>query len=151
MFYHAFRSRCMAFFRRACYGACRDVSTRRNCARRFTGDRNNKPDGYGLVLSENSVQSINTELRALQRKGLDTYIVVVPDFSGTAPLEWCNTVGTQSGLSSSSLVLVIATQERQTATCGNSNGKGIDDATVVSAFSGLREVLSKADPLDEST
>lgn len=31
-------------------------------------------------LSENSVQSINTELRALQRKGLDTYIVVVPDF-----------------------------------------------------------------------
>ena len=61
-------------------------------------------------LSENSVQSINTELRALQRKGLDTYIVVVPDFSGTAPLEWCNTVGTQSGLSSSSLVLVIATQ-----------------------------------------
>ena len=102
-------------------------------------------------LSENSVQSINRELRALQRKGLDTYIVVVPDFSGTAPLEWCNTVGTQSGLSSSSLVLVIATQERQTATCGNSNQKGIDDATVVSAFSGLREVLSKADPLDEST
>ena len=71
MFYHAFRSRCVAFFAAlatALIATCLPAGIAR--ADSPVTVTTNLTDTASF-LSENSVQSINTELRALQRKGLD--------------------------------------------------------------------------------
>jgi len=102
-------------------------------------------------LSDSQAQSASQSLSKLKSGGLDAYVVLVKDFSDQAPVKWCEAAGTKSGLSNSSLVLVIATEQRVAATCGNTDQKGIADSAVVSAFAAAKTELGKANPLDADT
>jgi len=102
-------------------------------------------------LSDSQAQSASQSLSKLKSGGLDAYVVLVTDFSDQAPVKWCEAAGTKSGLSNSSLVLVIATEQRVAATCGNTDQKGIADSAVVSAFAAAKTELGKANPLDADT
>lgn len=95
--------------------------------------------------------SIADALKSLGVAGVDTYVVLVPNLSGQAPISWCEASGKASGLSASSLVLVLAYEQRSITTCGNSGKRGIADSAVVTALNRAKKILGKADPLDAET
>ena len=147
MFYHGFRSRCIALFAAIAF-VCMPIGVAHADSPVTITSTVTDPHSF---LSDSQAKSASQSLSELKSGGLDAYVVLVNDFSDQAPVKWCETAGTKSGLSNSSLVLVIATEQRVAATCGNTDQKGIADSAVVSAFSAAKTELGKANPLDGDT
>ena len=147
MFYHGFRSRCIALFAAIAF-VCMPIGMARADSPVTITSTVTDPHSF---LSDSQAKSASQSLSALKSGGLDAYVVLVTDFSDQAPVKWCEAAGTKSGLSNSSLVLVIATEQRVAATCGNTDQKGIADSAVVSAFASAKTELGKANPLDADT
>ena len=147
MFYHGFRSRCIALLAAMAF-ACLPAGIAR--AESPVAITSTVTDTNSFLDSSQQAQ-LATRLSSLGQRGLDAYLVVVPDLSGATGVSWCEEVGQKSKLASSSLILVIATEQRVATTCGNTNEKGISDAAVVRAFSAARTELAKANPLDSAT
>ena len=147
MFYHGFRSRCIALFAAIAF-VCMPIGMARADSPVTITSTVTDPHSF---LSDSQAKSASQSLSALKSGGLDAYVVLVTDFSDQAPVKWCEAAGTKSGLSNSSLVLVIATEQRVAATCGNTDQKGIADSAVVSAFAAAKTELGKANPLDADT
>ncbi len=147
MFYHAFRSRCIALFTAIAF-VCMPIGMAHADSPVTITSTVTDPHSF---LSDSQAQSASQSLSKLKSGGLDAYVVLVTDFSDQAPVKWCEAAGTKSGLSNSSLVLVIATEQRVAATCGNTDQKGIADSAVVSAFAAAKTELGKANPLDADT
>ena len=147
MFYHGFRSRCIALFAAIAF-VCMPIGMAHADSPVTITSTVTDPHSF---LSDSQAKSASQSLSALKSGGLDAYVVLVTDFSDQAPVKWCEAAGTKSGLSNSSLVLVIATEQRVAATCGNTDQKGIADSAVVSAFSAAKTELGKANPLDGDT
>ena len=147
MFYHGFRSRCIALFAAIAF-VCMPIGMAHADSPVTITSTVTDPHSF---LSDSQAQSARQSLSALKSGGLDAYVVLVTDFSDQAPVKWCEAAGTKSGLSNSSLVLVIATEQRVAATCGNTDQKGIADSAVVSAFAAAKTELGKANPLDADT
>ena len=147
MFYHAFRSRCIALFTAIAF-VCMPIGMAHADSPVTITSTVTDPHSF---LSDSQAKSASQSLSALKSGGLDAYVVLVTDFSDQAPVKWCEAAGTKSGLSNSSLVLVIATEQRVAATCGNTDQKGIADSAVVSAFAAAKTELGKANPLDADT
>ena len=144
MFYHGFRSRCIALFAAIAF-VCMPIGMAHADSPVTITSTVTDPHSF---LSDSQAQSASQSLSKLKSGGLDAYVVLVTDFSDQAPVKWCEAAGTKSGLSNSSLVLVIATEQRVAATCGNTDQKGIADSAVVSAFAAAKTELGKANPLD---
>ena len=147
MFYHGFRSRCIALFTAIAF-VCMPIGMAYADSPVTITSTVTDPHSF---LSDSQAQSASQSLSKLKSGGLDAYVVLVTDFSDQAPVKWCEAAGTKSGLSNSSLVLVIATEQRVAATCGNTDQKGIADSAVVSAFAAAKTELGKANPLDADT
>ena len=147
MFYHGFRSRCIALFAAIAF-VCMPIGMAHADSPVTITSTVTDPHSF---LSDSQAQSASQSLGALKSGGLDAYVVLVTDFSDQAPVKWCEAAGTKSGLSNASLVLVIATEQRVAATCGNTDQKGIADSAVVSAFAAAKTELGKANPLDADT
>ena len=147
MFYHGFRSRCIALFAAIAF-VCMPIGMAHADSPVTITSTVTDPHSF---LSDSQAKSASQSLSALKSGGLDAYVVLVTDFSDQAPVKWCEAAGTKSGLSNSSLVLVIATEQRVAATCGNTDQKGIADSAVVSAFAAAKTELGKANPLDADT
>ena len=147
MFYHGFRSRCIALFAAIAF-VCMPIGVAHADSPVTITSTVTDPHSF---LSDSQAKSASQSLSELKSGGLDAYVVLVNDFSDQAPVKWCEAAGTKSGLSNSSLVLVIATEQRVAATCGNTDQKGIADSAVVSAFSAAKTELGKANPLDGDT
>ena len=147
MFYHGFRSRCIALFAAIAF-VCMPIGMAHADSPVTITSTVTDPHSF---LSDSQAQSASQSLSKLKSGGLDAYVVLVTDFSDQAPVKWCEAAGTKSGLSNSSLVLVIATEQRVAATCGNTDQKGIADSAVVSAFAAAKTELGKANPLDADT
>ena len=147
MFYHGFRSRCIALFAAIAF-VCMPIGMAHADSPVTITSTVTDPHSF---LSDSQAQSASQSLSTLRSGGLDAYVVLVTDFSDQAPVKWCEAAGTKSGLSNSSLVLVIATEQRVAATCGNTDQKGIADSAVVSAFAAAKTELGKANPLDADT
>lgn len=147
MFYHGFRSRCIALFAAIAF-VCMPIGMAHADSPVTITSTVTDPHSF---LSDSQAQSASQSLSKLKSGGLDAYVVLVTDFSDQAPVKWCEAAGTKSGLSNSSLVLVIATEQRVAATCGNTDQKGIADSAVVSAFAAAKTELGKANPLDGDT
>ena len=147
MFYHGFRSRCIALFAAIAF-VCMPIGMAHADSPVTITSTVTDPHSF---LSDSQAQSASQSLSKLKSGGLDAYVVLVKDFSDQAPVKWCEAAGTKSGLSNSSLVLVIATEQRVAATCGNTDQKGIADSAVVSAFAAAKTELGKANPLDADT
>ncbi|WP_052450697.1 TPM domain-containing protein [Actinomyces polynesiensis] len=112
------------------------------------GDTVTDPEGF---LSTSQVDTIQEDARQAGAEGIDFYFVAVPDLSGEKVVAWCQTSGSQSGLSSSSVVLVIAYEERQIGSCGNEGEQVVTDSDLTSARAAAVDVLGGADPLDAET
>ena len=147
MFYHGFRSRCIALFAAIAF-VCMPIGMAHADSPVTITSTVTDPHSF---LSDSQAKSASQSLSELKSGGLDAYVVLVNDFSDQAPVKWCEAAGTKSGLSNSSLVLVIATEQRVAATCGNTDQKGIADSAVVSAFAAAKTELGKANPLDADT
>ena len=147
MFYHGFRSRCIALFAAIAF-VCMPIGVAHADSPVTITSTVTDPHSF---LSDSQAKSASQSLSELKSGGLDAYVVLVTDFSDQAPVKWCEAAGTKSGLSNSSLVLVIATEQRVAATCGNTDQKGIADSAVVSAFAAAKTELGKANPLDADT
>lgn len=147
MFYHGFRSRCIALFAAIAF-VCMPIGMAHADSPVTITSTVTDPHSF---LSDSQAKSASQSLSALKSGGLDAYVVLVTDFSDQAPVKWCEAAGTKSGLSNSSLVLVIATEQRVAASCGNTDQKGIADSAVVSAFAAAKTELGKANPLDADT
>ena len=147
MFYHGFRSRCIALFAAIAF-VCMPIGMAHADSPVTITSTVTDPHSF---LSDSQAKSASQSLSELKSGGLDAYVVLVTDFSDQAPVKWCEAAGTKSGLSNSSLVLVIATEQRVAATCGNTDQKGIADSAVVSAFAAAKTELGKANPLDADT
>lgn len=147
MFYHGFRSRCIALFTAIAF-VCMPIGMAYADSPVTITSTVTDPHSF---LSDSQAQSASQSLSKLKSGGLDAYVVLVTDFSDQAPVKWCEAAGTKSGLSNSSLVLVVATEQRVAATCGNTDQKGIADSAVVSAFAAAKTELGKANPLDADT
>ena len=147
MFYHGFRSRCIALFAAIAF-VCMPIGMAHADSPVTITSTVTDPHSF---LSDSQAKSASQSLSELKSGGLDAYVVLVNDFSDQAPVKWCEAAGTKSGLSNSSLVLVIATEQRVAATCGNTDQKGIADSAVVSAFAAAKTELGKANPLNADT
>ena len=147
MFYHGFRSRCIALFTAIVF-VCMPIGIAHADSPVTITSTVTDPHSF---LSDSQAQSASQSLNELKSGGLDAYLVLITDFSDQAPVKWCEAAGTKSGLSNSSLVLVIATEQRVATTCGNTDQKGIADSAVVSAFAAAKTELGKANPLDADT
>ncbi|WP_312347981.1 TPM domain-containing protein [Actinomyces sp.] len=112
------------------------------------GDTVTDPEGF---LSSSQVDTIQQDARRAGSEGIDFYFVTVPDLSGQEVVTWCQTTGSQSGLSSSSVVLVIAYEERQIGSCGNEGEQVVSDSDLTVARSAATSVLAGANPLDAGT
>lgn len=106
------------------------------------------PDSY---FSASQAESITRSIDSAASAGLDVYVVAVPDLSGSAPVEWCQRAGANSGLSDQSIVYVLAYEERSHASCGNADEQIVSDSALTSAMAEAKSVLGRADPLDSAT
>lgn len=106
------------------------------------------PDSY---FSASQNESITRSIDSAASVGLDVYVVAVPDLSGSAPVEWCQRAGANSGLSDQSIVYVLAYEERSHASCGNADEQIVSDSALTSAMADAKSVLGRADPLDPTT
>ncbi|WP_456047838.1 TPM domain-containing protein [Actinomyces provencensis] len=112
------------------------------------GDTVTDPEGF---LSTSQVATIQDDARRAGSEGIDFYFVAVPDLSGQEVVTWCQQSGIQSGLSTSSVVLVIAYEERQIGSCGNEGEQVVSDSDLTVARSAAVDVLRNANPLDADT
>jgi citrate synthase len=108
------------------------------------GDVVTDPEGY---LSDANVQEIRDAAQQAGRAGIDFYAVTVPDLSGEDVVDWCQAAGEASGLSPTSVVYVIAYEERAEGWCGNDGQATVSDSTLTQARSAARDHLSQSDPL----
>lgn len=112
------------------------------------GDTVTDPEGF---LSTSQAATIQEDARRAGSEGIDFYFVAVPDLSGQEVVTWCQQSGIQSGLSTSSVVLVIAYEERQIGSCGNEGEQVVSDSDLTVARSAAVDVLRDANPLDAGT
>lgn len=102
------------------------------------------PDGW---LSADQSSRIASAASSARAKGLDIYFVAVPDFSGTSMGDWCKQSIKQSGLSTTSIVYVIAYEERKHVSCGNAGEPVVSNSQLTTARSAAETALRAADPL----
>ena len=113
MFYHGFRSRCIALFAAIAF-VCMPIGMAHADSPVTITSTVTDPHSF---LSDSQAKSASQSLSALKSGGLDAYVVLVTDFSDQAPVKWCEAAGTKSGLSNSSLVLVILRKHRSEGHC----------------------------------
>ncbi|MDN6429728.1 MAG: TPM domain-containing protein, partial [Propionibacterium sp.] len=106
------------------------------------------PEGF---LSTSQADSIQQDARSAGSEGIDFYFVAVPDLGGQEVVSWCQASGSQSGLSPSSVVLVIAYEERTIGSCGNEGEQVVSDSDLTRARTAAISVLGRANPLDADT
>lgn len=102
-------------------------------------------------LSPDQEKQIETAADAAAAKGLDMYVVAVPDLSGEEGARWCKAAGLQSGLSNSSIVYVIAYEQRIHSSCGNAGERIVSDSDLTRATAEAKTILGRANPLDAQT
>ncbi len=106
------------------------------------------PSGF---LSSSQIDAIKQSASTAAEKGVDFYFVAVPDLSGQDGTTWCQAAGLGSGLSNTSIVYVIAYEERQQTWCGNQGEKVVSDSQLTKAKTAAGTVLGKSNPLDGAT
>lgn len=112
------------------------------------GDTVTDPDSF---LSTSQVDQIQQDARRLGTEGVDFYFVTVPDLSGQEVVSWCQQAGSTSGLSDTSVVLVIAYEERKIGSCGNEGQQVVTDSDLTSARNAAVDIMKGANPLDADT
>lgn len=105
----------------------------------------------GSYFNASQTEAITRSIDSAASAGLDVYVVAVPDLSGSAPVEWCQRTGANSGLSDQSIVYVLAYEERSHASCGNADEQVVSDSALTGAMADAKSVLGRADPLDPAT
>ncbi|QPK81028.1 TPM domain-containing protein [Schaalia sp. ZJ405] len=114
-------------------------------------DRVTDPDGW---LSSAQVSTIDAKATVAAENGLSMYAVVVPDFNGMTAAAWCQESGTDSGLASSSIIYVLAYEERAHGFCGNSGESVVSNAQLTQALAAAEKPLaatSSVQPSDGET
>ena len=102
------------------------------------------PEGF---LGNTQVDTVRAAARDAAAQGLDIYLVTVATLSGMDPVQWCQESGSGSGLSTSSIVYVIAYEQRQQTSCGNAGEQIVTDGTLTAARAAAGDVLSESNPL----
>lgn len=104
-------------------------------------------------LSTAEAGAIRNEIALVAGRGIDTYVVLVPDFSGYDPTDWCSQAGNQSSLSGDSIIFALAYEERDSAWCTNisEDSDVISDRAVDRAWDDALSVAGQTDPMDGAT
>ncbi|WP_022867467.1 TPM domain-containing protein [Schaalia vaccimaxillae] len=102
------------------------------------------PEGF---LSSDQVDEIRSAASDAGSEGLDIYFVAVPDLSGGDGVQWCQSAGSNSGLSSQSIVYVIAYEQRNHSSCGNQGEQVVTNSDLTRAHSAAQEILAASNPL----
>lgn len=108
------------------------------------------PDGY---LSVRQAGEVRNALAITTSKGATTRYVLVPDFSGYDPTDWCAQSAEQSSTGPNTIVFVLAYEERDSAWCTNV-GQGselISDSQIDDAWDAALDVAAAAGSFDADT
>ncbi|WRS31116.1 hypothetical protein U6G28_05390 [Actinomycetaceae bacterium MB13-C1-2] len=105
------------------------------------------PDGF---LDSEQVGEIRDAAMAARSSGLSPYFVIVPDFSGNDPTDWCIASANRSSMSSEAVVFALAYQERDTGWCTSlpENNGIITDAQIDDIWYSSLDVIRDSDPLE---
>ncbi|WP_099332302.1 TPM domain-containing protein [Actinomyces minihominis] len=104
-------------------------------------------------LSTAEAGAIRNEIALVASRGINTYVVLVPDFSGYDPTDWCSQAGNQSSLSGDSIIFALAYEERDSSWCTNisEGSEVIRDRDIDRAWDDALSVAGQVDPMDGAT
>ena len=105
------------------------------------------PTGF---LSTSEAGSIRNEISLTAGRGIDTFVVLVPDFSGYDPTDWCSQAGNLSQLPENSVVFALAFEERDSSWCTNipEDSSLISDRAIDRAWDDALGIAAEANPMD---
>ncbi len=105
------------------------------------------PTGF---LTTSEAGSIRNEISLTAGRGIDTFVVLVPDFSGYDPTDWCSQAGNLSQLPENSVVFALAFEERDSSWCTNisEDSSLISDRAIDRAWDDALAIAAEADPMD---
>lgn len=104
------------------------------------------PDG---ILTPTDVKNVEKAIGRAAEAGVNVVYVLVPDFSGADPTDWCSSSGDISDLSLNTVIFVLAYEERDTSWCTNmteDNGI-ISDSEVDDAWDAALDRIRGVDPI----
>lgn len=104
------------------------------------------PSGF---LSEAQKSEVKSAISGARARGVNLSYVVVPDFSGADPTDWCADSGDRSNLAADTVVFVVAYEERDSSWCTNldSSGSIISDDAVDEAWDEALNAIRDSDPV----
>lgn len=105
------------------------------------------PSGF---LSTQEAGTVRNAIATTAGRGINTYVVLVPDFSGYDSTDWCATSGNQSSIEDNSVIFVLAYEERDSAWCTNiaEDSSLISDRALDRAQDDALAIAANSDPLD---
>lgn len=105
------------------------------------------PTGF---LTTSEAGTIRNEIALTAGRGIDTYVVLVPDFSGYNPTDWCSQAGNLSQLPENSVVFALAFEERDSSWCTNIDEDSglISDRAIDRAWDDALAIAGEANPMD---
>lgn len=104
------------------------------------------PDG---AISPADVKRVKEAIDEAADKDVNISYVLVPDFSGEDPTEWCNAAGDSSPLRANTVIFVLAFEERDTSWCTNlgTQDEHITDPQIDAAWDAALDEIRGVDPL----
>ncbi len=105
------------------------------------------PSGF---LNSGQISKVTNASSDASLKGVEPYFVVVSDFSGYDPEEWCIESANRSSLGDNAVVLVLAYEERDSGWCTSlpESGGLISDAQIDAAWGSALDIAADSDPLE---
>ncbi len=105
------------------------------------------PTGF---FDASQVQQLRQAASSARAKGLETYFVVVPDFSGEEAPDWCIDSADSADLPSTAIIYVLAYEERDSGWCTSlpEDSPLITDDQIDDAWADSLDFLRDSDPLE---
>lgn len=100
-------------------------------------------------LSTREAGYVRNAIAATAAKGVNTKYVLVPDFSGYDPTDWCAQSANQTVTQADTVVFVLAYEERDSSWCTNiADGSPLlTDSQIDRAWDAALEVAGRSDPM----
>lgn len=100
-------------------------------------------------LSAELVGDVENAISGARARGVNVSYVVVPDFSGEDPTDWCADSGDRSNLADNAVIFVVAYEERDSSWCTNlaSNNGIISDGQIDDAWDEALDAIRDSDPV----
>ena len=111
------------------------------------GDVVTDPTGF---FDASQVQQLRQAASSAREKGLETYFVVVPDFSGEEAPDWCIDSADIASLPTTAIIYVLAYEDRDSGWCTNlpEHSSLISDDQIDDAWADSLDFLRDSDPLE---